>query len=178
MRILNRFLAFILALAVFAVCIVVIVEVIGYAINGEHVIVDWMSWQRWAERTHFDSTVVKVLSIIFIVVGLILLVAELKPRRVARVNLESDEVATDAAITTKGIAVVARTATADVDGISTASASASPRRVAVTATAAERDKAHAQALAAPVTAAVQTRLDSLRMQRHPRLSVRVKPRSR
>jgi uncharacterized protein DUF6286 len=178
MRILNRFLAFILALAVLAVCIVVIVEVIGYAINGEHVIVDWMSWQRWAERTHFDSTVVKVLSIIFIVVGLILLLAELKPRRVTRVNLESDEVATDAAITTKGIAVVARTATADVEGISTASASASPRRVAVTATAAERDKAHAQTLTAPVTAAVQTRLDSLRMQRHPRLSVRVKPRSR
>ena len=46
------------------------------------------------------------------------------------------------------------------------------------ATAAERDKADAQALTAPVTAAVQTRLDSLRMERHPRLSVRVKPRSR
>ena len=178
MRILNRFLAFILALAVLAVCIVVIVEVIAYAINGEHLIVDWMSWQQWAERTTFNSTVIKVLSIVFIVVGLILLLAEFKPRRVTRVSLLSDEVATDAAITTKGLAVVARTATADVDGVSNASASASSRRVTVTATAAERDKAHAQALTAPVTAAVQTRLDSLRMQRHPRLSVRVKTRSR
>jgi len=178
MRILNRFLAFILAIAVLAVCIVVIAEVIAYAINGEHLIVDWMSWQRWAERTHFDSSVIKVLSIIFIVVGLILLLAELKPRRVTRVSLQSAEAATDAAITTKGIAVVARTATTDVDGISDASTSASPRRVTVTATAAERDSAHAQSLIAPVTAAVQTRLDSLRMQRHPRLSVRVKPRSR
>jgi hypothetical protein len=177
MRILNRFLAFILALAVLAVCIVVIVEVIAYAINGEHLIVDWMSWQRWAERTTFNSTVIKVLSIIFIVVGLILLL-ELKPRRVTRVSLQSDEVATEAAISTKGLAVVARTATTDVDGVSNASASASPRRVTVTATAAERDRAHAQALTAPVTTAVQTRLDSLRMQRHPRLSVRVKPRSR
>ena len=178
MRILNRFLAFILALAVLAVCVIVIVEVIGYAINGEHVIVDWMSWQRWAERTHFNSTVIKVLSIVFIVVGLILLLAELKPRRVTRVTLQSDESATDAAITTKGIAVVAKAATTDVDGISDASASASHRRVTVTATAAERDKAYAQALTAPVTTAVQTRLDSLRMQRHPRLSVHVKPRSR
>ena len=178
MRIFNRFLAFILALAVLAVCIVVIVEVIAYAINGEHLIVNWMSWQRWAERTHFNSTVIKVLSIVLIVVGLILLLAELKPRRVTRVGLQSNDAGTDAAITTKGIAVVAKAATTDVDGISEASASASPRRVTVTATAAERDKAHAQALADPVTAAVQTRLDSLRMQRRPRLSVRVKPRSR
>lgn len=178
MRILNRFLAFILALAVLAVCVVVIVEVIAYAINGESLIVNWMSWQQWAERTHFDSTVIKVLSIIFIVVGLILLLAELKPRRITRVSLQSDDAATDAAITTKGIAVVAKAVTTDVDGISDASASASPRRVTVNATAVERDRAHAQALAAPVTTAVQTRLDSLRMQRHPRLSVRVKPRSR
>ena len=178
MRILNRFLAFILALAVLAVCVVVIVEVIAYAINGEHLIVDWMSWQRWAERTHFDSTVIKVLSITFIVVGFILLVAELKPRRVTRISLQSDEAATDTAITTRGIAVVAKAATTDIDGITDASASASHRRVSVTATAAERDKAHAQALTAPVTAAVQSHLDSLRMQRHPRVSVRVKPRSR
>ena len=178
MRILSRFLAFILALAVLAVCVIVIVEVIAYAINGEHLIVDWMSWQQWAERTHFDSTVIKVLSIIFIVLGSILLLAELKPRRVTRVSLLSDQAATDAAITTKGLAVVAKATTTEVDGIRDVSASASRRRVSVTATAAERDKAHAQALTAPVTAAIQTRLDSLRMQRHPRLSVHVKPRSR
>lgn len=178
MRILNRFLAFILALAILAVSVIVIVEVISYAINRESLIVDWMSWQRWAERTHFNSTQIKVVSIILIVVGLVLLLAELKPRRVTRVSLESDDTATDAAITTKGIAVVAKAATVDVDGVSDAAASASPRRVTVTATSAERDKAAAQALTAPVTTAVQTRLDSLRMQRRPRLSVRVKPRSR
>src|SRR5215467_11693376 len=111
MRIHNRFLALILAIAVLAVCVVVIVEVIAYAINGEHLIVDWMSWQRWAERTHFDSTVIKALSITFIVVGFILLVAELKPRRVTRISLQSDEAATDAAITTRGIAVVDKAAT-------------------------------------------------------------------
>lgn len=178
MRILNRFLAFILALALLAASVIVIVEVISYAINRESLIVDWMSWQRWAERTHFNSTQIKVVSIILIVVGLVLLLAELRPRRVTRVSLQSDDTATDAAITTKGIAVVAKAATVDVDGVSDAAASASPRRVTVTATSAERDKAAAQALTAPVTTAVQTRLDSLRMQRRPRLSVRVKPRSR
>jgi hypothetical protein len=178
MRILNRFLAFILALAILAVSVIVIVEVISYAINGESLIVDWMSWQRWAERTRFNSTQIKVVSIILIVVGLVLLLAELKPRRVTHISLQSDDAATDTAITTKGIAVVAKAATVDVDGVSDAAASASARRVTVTATSAERDKIAAQALTAPVTTAVQTRLDSLRMQRRPRLSVRVKPRSR
>jgi hypothetical protein len=40
MRILNRFLAFILALALLAVSVIVIVEVISYAINRESLIVD------------------------------------------------------------------------------------------------------------------------------------------
>ena len=178
MRILNRFLSFILALALLAASVIVIVEVISYAINRESLIVDWMSWQRWAERTQFNNTQIKVVSIILIAVGLVLLLAELKPRRVTRVNLQSGDTATDAAIATKGIAVVAKAATVDVDGISEAAVSASPRRITVTATSAERDKAAAQALTALVTTAVQTRLDSLRMQRCPRLSVRVKPRSR
>ena len=178
MRIVNRFLAFILALAILAASVIVIVEVISYAINKKSLIVDWMRWQAWAERTHFNSTAIKVVSIILIVVGLLLLLAELKPRRTTRLGLQSDDMATDTAITTKGIAAVAKAATTEVDGVSDASASASHRRVTITATSTERDKGFAQGLTAPVTTAVQTRLDSLRMQRHPRLSVRIKARSR
>jgi hypothetical protein len=178
MRILNRFLAFILALAILAASVIAIVEVISYAINGKSLIVDWMSWQRWAERTHFNSTQIEVVSIILIAVGLVLLLAELKPRRTTRVGLQSDEIATDTAITTKGIAVVAKATAAEVEGVSDASASASHRRVTVKARSAQRDKGFAQGLTAPVTAVVQTQLDSLRMQRRPRLSVRIKPRSR
>ena len=90
MRIVNRLLAFIVAVALLGVSVIVIVEVIGFAINGESVLVPWMTWEQWAERTHFNSTVIKVWSIILIVAGAILLIAELKPRRVTRVGLQSD----------------------------------------------------------------------------------------
>src|SRR6478609_2627620 len=123
MRIVNRLLAFIVAVALLGVSVIVIVEVIGYAINGESVLVPWMTWEQWAERTHFNSTVIKVWSIILIVVGAILLIAELKPRRVTRVGLQSDSRATETAITTKGIAAVAKAATSEVDGIGDSSAS-------------------------------------------------------
>jgi hypothetical protein len=178
MRIVNRLLAFIVAVALLGVSVIVIVEVIGYAINGESVLVPWMTWEQWAERTHFNSTVIKVWSIILIVAGAILLIAELKPRRVTRVGLQSDSRATETAITTKGIAAVAKAATSEVDGIGDSSASASRRRVSVTATSATKEKTDAQVLTAPVTTAVQTRLDSLDMQQQPRLSVHVKPRRR
>ena len=178
MRIVNRPLAFIVALAILAASVIVIVEVIAYAINSRSALVHWMTWQQWAERTHFNSTVIKVWSSVLIVVGLILLLAELKPRRVTRVGLRSDNTATETAITTKGIAAMAKAAASQVDGISNASASASRRRVTVRATSSSKVKAEAQALTAPVTAAAQERLDSLGMQRRPRLSVDVKPRSR
>jgi hypothetical protein len=178
MRIVNRLLAFIVALALLGVSVIVIVEVIGYAINGESVLVPWMTWEQWAESTHFNSTVIKVWSIVLIVVGAILLIAELKPRRVTRVGLQSDSAATEMAITTKGIAVVAKAATSELDGIGDASASASRRRVSVTATSATKNKTDAQSLSTPVTSAVQTSLDALDMQELPRLSVHVKPRRR
>ena len=43
MRIVNRLLAFIVAVALLGVSVIVIVEVIGYAINGESVLVPWMT---------------------------------------------------------------------------------------------------------------------------------------
>ena len=73
---------------------------------------------------------------------------------------------------------MAKAATSEVDGIGDSSASASRRRVSVTATSATKEKTDAQVLTAPVTTAVQTRLDSLDMQQQPRLSVHVKPRRR
>ena len=46
MRIVNRLLAFIVAVALLGVSVIVIVEVIGYAINGESVLVPWMTWEQ------------------------------------------------------------------------------------------------------------------------------------
>ncbi len=178
MRIVNRPLAFLLALALLAASVILVVEVIAHAVDAKHVIVDWPSWQRWAERTHWNRAVVKVWSIILIVVGALLLASQLKPRRATRVPVRSEDSATDAALTRKGVAVALTSAAIDVDGITGATADVSPRRITVTARSAATGNAATQPLTDPVTGAVQRRLDGLELQHAPRLSVRVTTRSR
>ena len=90
MRVLNRPLAFILAAAVIAVCVVVIAEVIGFFVHRSPLLVPWTTWYHWAGVTRWDALVVRVWSAILIVGrrpdpgGL-----ELKPRRATRLPLQS-----------------------------------------------------------------------------------------
>ena len=59
---------------------------------------------------------IKTWSIILIAVGLLLLIVELKRPKVRRLALQSDDEATDAAITRKGLTGTLRAAASDVDG--------------------------------------------------------------
>src|SRR6478609_8999076 len=104
MRIVNRALAFVLALALLAASVILIIEVIAHSLNHPPVIVHRTTWQRWADRTAWNRTVIKDWSIVLIVTGAVLLLLELKPRRKRRLTFSSHIDATDAAITTKGLA--------------------------------------------------------------------------
>jgi len=119
-----------------------------------------------------------VWSVILIIAGAILLAFELKPRRVTRLKLRSDEKATDAAMTRKGLAGTLRAAALDIDGISRAAVTVRRRRALVAATSAARDRAAADALKEPVAEAARQRLENLQMRHPPHLRVRVFPRSR
>jgi hypothetical protein len=119
-----------------------------------------------------------VWSVILIIAGAIVLAFELKPRRVTRLKLRSDEKATDAAMTRKGLAGTLRAAALDIDGISKAAVTVRRRRARVAATAAARDRAAADALREPVAEAARQRLENLQMRHPPHLRVRVLPRSR
>ncbi len=133
MRVVNRALAVILALAIIAVCVIVIAEVIAHALNHQHVIVDWPAWQRWAERTHWNRAVIKVWSIILIVIGILLLAPQLKRRRVTRLPLETDDPALDPAVTRGGVAAAVSAAAQDVDGVQSTRTAVTRRRVRITA---------------------------------------------
>ena len=117
-------------------------------------------------------------SVILIIAGAIVLAFELKPRRVTRLKLRSDEKATDAAMTRKGLAGTLRAAALEIDGISKAAVTVRRRRARVAATAAARDRAAADALREPVAEAARQRLENLQMRHPPHLRVRVLPRSR
>jgi hypothetical protein len=179
MRLINRPLAFILAAALAAASIILIVEVVAFALHATSpLIVHWTTWYHWAGRTRWNALVVTIWSIILIIAGALMLAPQLKPRRVTRLKLRSDDKATDAAITRGGLAGALRAAALDIDGISKAAVRVRRRRARITATAAARDRAAADTLRQPVTDAASRRLDDLQLRHPPRLRVRVIPRSR
>jgi Family of unknown function (DUF6286) len=178
MRLVNRPLAFILAAALIAASVVIIAEVIGFAAHRSPLLVHWSTWYHWARETRWDALVVRVWSAILIVVGALVLILELKPRRVTRLPLRSGDNATDAAVTRRGLAGMLRAAATGVDGISSATVKVRRRRANVTAVSAARGRPAATTLTEPVTQTLRRQLDSLDLRHPPRLKVHVVPRGR
>jgi Family of unknown function (DUF6286) len=178
MRLLNRPLAFILAVALAAASIIVIIEVIGFAAHTSPVVVHWPTWYHWARKTRWDTLGIRVWSAILIAVGVLVLALELKPRRVTRLPLRSSDQATDAALTRSGLAGTLRAAATSIDGITSASVTVRRHRALVTARSAARGHATAGTLKDPVAQAVRSRLDDLNLLHPPRLKVRIISRSR
>jgi hypothetical protein len=178
MRVINRPLALVLAAALVVASVIVIIEVIAFIAHAGPVVVHWPAWYRWAAKTSWNALVIRVWSVILIIAGAIVLAFELKPRRVTRLKLRSDEKATDAAMTRKGLAGTLRAAALEIDGISKAAVTVRRRRARVAATAAARDRVAADALREPVAEAARQRLENLQMRHPPHLRVRVLPRSR
>jgi hypothetical protein len=178
MRLLNRPLAFILAAALAVAAIIVIIEVIAFDVHHGPLVLHWTTWYHWANRTHWNQLVIQVWSAILMLIGLLILAVELKPRRITRLSLRSDQPATDAAVTRGGLAGTLRAAATRVDGVSAAAVVIGRRRARVAATAAARGRPATEALAQPVTQAVHDRLDQLDLRHPPHLKVRVNSRSR
>jgi hypothetical protein len=178
MRVLNRPLAFILAVALIAGCVIVIAEVISFAVHKSPLLVHWTTWYHWAHKTRWDAEVIRVWSAVLIVIGLLILAVELKPPRVTRLPLRSGGDATDAAVTRRGLTGMLRAAATEVDGISSAAVKVRRRRARITAASAARSRSAASALTEPVTQALRARLAALDLRRPPRLTVRVVTRGR
>ena len=73
MRVINRPLALVLAAALVAASVIVIIEVIAFAVHAGPFVVHWPAWYRWAARTHWHALVIKVWSVILIIAGAIVL---------------------------------------------------------------------------------------------------------
>jgi Ni/Fe-hydrogenase subunit HybB-like protein len=178
MRVLNRPLAFLLALALIAGCVIVISEVFGVAVGKSPLLVHWTTWYQWAHRTRWNAGVIRVWSAVLIIIGLVILAVELKPSRVTRLPLRSGDDATDAAVTRRGLAGTLRAAATGVDGISSATVKVRRRDARITAASGARARPAAEAMTEPVTQALRARLDALDLRHPPRLKVRVVTRGR
>jgi Ni/Fe-hydrogenase subunit HybB-like protein len=178
MRVLNRPLAFLLALALIAGCVIVIAEVIGVAVGRSPLLLHWTTWYQWAHRTTWNAGVIRVWSAVLIIIGLVILAVELKPSRVTRLPLRSGDDATDAAVTRRGLAGTLRAAATGVDGISSAAVKVRRRRARIIAASGARARPAADAMTEPVTQALRARLDALDLRHPPQLKVRVVTRGR
>lgn len=177
MRLLNRLLALIVSLALIAGAVVVVVDVVAVRTGHQALAANWLAAYRWAGQVTWVSGEVRLICVLLAVVGLILLALQLKPRRPARLSTDSDNPATDAAYTRRGVKQAVRDAVTDVDGVDDAAVTVHRRRLRVRAKAIATEPAPAASLRDTVTQAARSRLDALQLRRSPKLTVRISPRA-
>ena len=181
MRHVNRVLAALLSLALIAASLLLIIEVTADRIIHHPAVVNWQPAYDWAKRTIWNAGSIRVTCAVLILLGLALLIIELKPPRVSRLAADAAQAAADgidAAYTRRGLAAAVRSAVTDVDGVRGASVRVRHRKISVAATTAARGRAAARNLRDPIAAAACQRLTALKLRRTPSVSVRVTSRSR
>jgi hypothetical protein len=181
MRLANRVLAALLSLALIVVSVLLIAEVIADRTSHRVAIVHWRSAYHWAGHTTWNAGSIRVICGILILIGLVLLIAEVKPARVSRLPADPAEAGADAidtAYTRRGLAAAIRSAVTAVDGVRSTAVKVRRRKVRIAATASAQDRAAAHSLHDPIADAARQRLTALKLHRTPSVSVRVSPRSR
>lgn len=176
MRLINRLLAALLSIALIVGGVLVLIEILADRIVARPALIHWHGAYDWAARTRWDQNSVRVTCIVIAVVGLILLLVELRRGKPARLPTVSD--ITDAAYTRRAVAATVRSAVDGVDGITHTAVTVKRRKIKVAATTAGRQRYTAQSLQEPVTDAARQRLDTLELSPAPALSVRIETRSR
>lgn len=176
MKVANRLLALILAVGVILAAAIAVIEVTAQRVRHRPVVLNWPGAYDWATRTTWGAAPVLLISIALTVAGLLLLAAQLKPRRPDRLPIASADPATDAAITRGGLAHSLQRAVTDVDGVSQAHVTVRRRRTRIRVTT--RGDCDPSTLRTTLTGAAQRQLDALHLNHPPALSVRVTTRER
>ena len=175
MRVLERLLALLLAAAVAVGSVVLAAEVLWAALGKKPLLVPWQSTYARGTTDAWDSAPVRLVAVAVVVVGLLLLLAELTPRRTPRLKMTGSDPTVDAAVSRRSLRSALLSAAKQVDGISGAKAKVSKRKATVTATSRLGSAETAQGLTGDLEAALRARLDSLQLARTPRLRARVTP---
>jgi hypothetical protein len=175
-RIANRLLAFVAALALAAAGLITVVEVIGErGFKSGPVIVNWHRWLHWGQHNTWQALSVEITCGAVALVGLVLVLMQLRPRRPSRIPLHAAD-HTSVALTRGGLATTVRSVVLDVEGIERAKVKVRRRGIAIKAGSAAATATEAKAYTAPVHEAVSEQLEPLNLQHRQRVNVRVRPR--
>lgn len=171
MRTADRFAAVLLALVGFAAGILLAVEIAHRAFGGDgHLLVPYEPLADFARSTAWSTPVVLATGAVLAVLGALVLVLELKPRRPALLVLESGHPDVTAALPRASVNRIVEHATVDVAGVASTTARTRGRTVAVRARTPLTDTGD---LANRVEDAGAAALADLRLRRTPAVTVRV-----
>ena len=176
MRILNRLLTLVISVALIAFGVLLAVEVVGAMVGTQPLLVDWTRAYRAGRGHSWNSNAVRIVASAVTAGGLLLLLAQLKPRRISRLGVRTDDQNTDAAVTRAGVQGALKRAAESVDGISAANVKLGRRRAKVVAHTRAGDAALHRKLTTELQAALADRLSALLLTRPPRVRVRVQAR--
>jgi hypothetical protein len=172
-KLLNRLLALVVGLAVVSVAVVLAAEVVADRVGRRPVVVNWPAAYQWAHDTTWNAGTVRFICLVPCLLGLALLVAQLTPRRPARLATDNADPATDAAYTRRGVAQAICTAVTEVDGVHRTAVAVGRRRIRVATQTAAREPSVASPMRDAITRIAQGRLDALELRHPPRLAVRI-----
>lgn len=177
MRVLDRVLAVLLALAFAVVGVLVIIDVVAAAFghSGADAPVPYERPDRWLHGHTWSATPVVVGLIVVAVLGLLLLVTELRPRTPGLLALHSDAEGVTIGAPRRGLARAMSRVAAQVDGIGGATAALGTRSATVRVTTHLRD---ITGLSDQIQEAVTGWLAGLGLERTPKVKVSVNQKER
>ncbi len=176
MRVIERFLSLLLALALVVGSLLLALEVAWAAFGRAPLLVHWRGSYTSGGRYAWDTAPARITAAVLLAVGLLLLLAELKPRRAPRLRMTGTDPGVDAAITRRSLRATLLSAATQVDGVSGAKVKVSRRKATVKAVSRLGSTETAQGLTGELEATLRRRLDELQLARTPRLRARVAPR--
>lgn len=173
MKFVNRVLAAVLSIALVAAGLLLVVEVVAYLLGLDPVLVQWPAAYDWASRTTWDDVALRLGFLCLALVGLVLLVAELKRSKVNRLPVGGAAEGVDIAYTRRGVANAVTSAVGAVDGVRGVSAQVGRRKIRVTAGSAAANPQAAEGLTGAVTQVTQRRIQEMGLDPAPRVVVAV-----
>lgn len=168
----NRLLAVLLSLGLLAAVALTGTEAVRWLLGSEPWLVPWPSWAESVRTLTVGDPVVRAVSAGLAVLGLLLLVAELRPRRPAALDAEPLATDVDTVATRAGVRAAAVTAARSVAGVRSAKASVVRARVDVGVVTRARGETRA-GLKEDVQRAVEGAVSDLGLKRPLRVRARV-----
>lgn len=172
MALFDRLVSLLLALALVAFGVLVVVEVVhtAFGLDG-HVLLPWESLARYGRSHSFGHNHVRLMSAAVAAVGLLLLVAELRPRTPAALTLATGEETVTAGMTRRSLRQALVTRASEVEGVLSATARLRRSRATITATTFGHDPSEVKDR---LTTHLHDWIGQLGLLRPPKLTVRVR----